>query len=171
MDDFAANLIPGQQTSLCQGQVPIVGDFKLDANAPHGVRSCRSHGTALRFDSLAFCPSSESYAIVVRLSNDTTARSRTGHCSIIDGLVRQRPEIENEIRRNRRRKRALAHDDPDHFFRGIVVPRRTEPAVPAVLAGGCRNMSRCVTTHTPKPQPRLSQRPGKGDAAFCSAVR
>ena len=41
-----------------------------------------------------------------------------------------------------------------------------QPYWPGVAA----TPSRWVTTHTPKPHPRLSQRPGNGDAAFCSGV-
>ena len=44
------------------------------------------------------------------------------HRLIINRLVRQGPEIANEIGRNRRRKGSLAHDDANHFFGRIVVP-------------------------------------------------
>ena len=91
-------------------------------------------------------------------------------CLIINRLIRQRPEIANEIRRNRRGKSRWLMTIPIISSAGSLFHEVPNPPFQPYCPGVAAIPSRLVTILTPKPQPRLSQRPGNGDAAFCSAV-
>lgn len=69
----------------------------------------------------------------------------------------------------------LGHQDPDHVLFRVDIPGCAVAAIPAVpsrdighVVAPCDSL---VIMDTPKPQPRLSQKPGKkGDTAFCSGL-
>ena len=70
----------------------------------------------------------------------------------VNCLVCRRPKGENDIGRNRRTESTLGHHDPDRFFRGVRPPRRTETAIPAVLARSrCRTVAVADNAHAKTP--------------------
>src|SRR5579883_3195765 len=55
--------------------------------------------------------------------------------SIVDRLVRQRPEVAADSGRTGRCPRLLRQEQRNHLLRGVRAPRRAQAAVPAVAAG------------------------------------
>ena len=86
-----------------------------------------------------------------------------------DRRVGQGPEIASGHRGPWANPYALRHQDPDHVLLRVRCRPRCHSRRPSRTCRAPPTPSRRVTTASPKPQPWLSQKPGKnGDAAFCS---
>jgi hypothetical protein len=91
--------------------------------------------------------------------------------SVVDRLVGRGPEIEIDVRSPGGIPDALGHQDPDQVLLRVRIPGRTIAAVPAEPSGDRPHIVTPGDHDMPKPQPRLSQKPGKkSETAFCSGV-